>query len=592
MKLISLQLHGVNDFGWSSEKLLFADRLTQIYGENGAGKTPLVKSIVFALGYKAEYRDDILERCDRVTLEVVIGGKALAITRSFQTAFWINVVDGTGRSLDFNSEREFSRFMLELWELEDPIVTTTSNKSSHLYVSQLLPLFYLDQSHGYAVEYHLPQKFIKDQYAEVMRLANGLAPKNAFDKRRARAELQVRLEYLDRAIVRLEDMISDLTGDIGGSRRPLAEMERDLQSAMKDLALLQESGGATDQVVAGLDAKIAELQTRQNVLARERSELEARVRGFSQIRKEINAESDTLVLNEEARRVFASFDEICAKEGCGLFVRSSTSYGKSLLYLKDQIKDLERSSSACSVRVGEIAKEIANVHAQIESAEDDRNRASGQSTAVGELVNVVAQLTERVISLRRDLHVERELLRVEADYVERLDERGRVQLQLDGLTGGIKVADVELIRLRTQLASRIASWLQVLRTPNVSRDVIIDNDFNVTFGGQRVSKFSGSTLTRLILAIRTAAFEVVSARSAYAPKFLILDTPRQQDIAREDLANFIVELRELASSRGVQVVYSTTNHRYALLEGDAEWLPTFPGPQHQMFLGDLTQIVA
>ncbi|WP_206538740.1 hypothetical protein, partial [Aeromonas finlandensis] len=64
------------------------------------------------------------------------------------------------------------------------------------------------------------------------------------------------------------------------------------------------------------------------------------VKGIAQLTHEINTEIDTLNLNEEARRVFLSFNEICGSSCCQLFNSSSNSYSKNLLYLKDQIKDL------------------------------------------------------------------------------------------------------------------------------------------------------------------------------------------------------------------------------------------------------------
>ena len=125
----------------------------------------------------------------------------------------------------------------------------------------------------------------------------------------------------------------------------------------------------------------------------------------------------------------------------------------------------------------------------------------------------------------------------------------------------------------------------MLHTSNVSFDVRVDADFNVTFGGQKISKFNGSTLTRIILAIRTGAFDLLVKSEGLFPRFLILDTPRQQDISRENLAEYVKELQLLASERSAQIVFSTTNHRYDLGDGDKEWVPEFPGTDHPMFLG-------
>ena len=83
----------------------------------------------------------------------------------------------------------------------------------------------------------------------------------------------------------------------------------------------------------------------------ELSELRNRVSGIATIRTEIESEVKTLGLNEEARRVFTSFHEICGAPHCGLFLGSTESYGKNLLYLRDQIKDLERNALRAEMRI-------------------------------------------------------------------------------------------------------------------------------------------------------------------------------------------------------------------------------------------------
>lgn len=588
MKLVSLEIVGLGPAGWSSGKLSFGSRSTQLFAENGSGKTPIVQAIVFALGYKIDFRDDIIEHCDRVILEARADDKTYKIQRAVKARFDVTVEGAGIQQTDFVSDREFSRFLFSLWGLEDPVVTTVRNEASHLYSQQVLPLFYLDQDHGYAHEYHAPATFIKDQYAEVMRLVFGLGAKNAFDKRRERNELNDKLEYLDRAVVRSERLIEELTADLGGERRPYAELVRDLEIAQQSLERLREDGGTAENVSVELDNRLSQLQRQERLLAQERSGLEVRIRGFMQIRNEIEVEANTLSLNEEARRVFASFDAICANENCGLFVRSAASYGKSLLYLKDQIKDLERTNTLHQQRIDEIAIEQSQVLAQISNIRMQR-ASSSESSPVAALIDVTAQLTERVIQLKRAAQIEVELQKLEAEYVNQLGERNWVQSRLANLEGGARAGDLELLKTRNLLAGRIRFWLDVLRTPNVNRDVQVGTDFNVTFAGQKVSKFHGSTLTRIVLAIRTAAFDLATMCSdPRKPRFFILDTPRQQDISRDDLAKFIAQLQNLASQRSVQVVYSTTNHRYDLGEDDTELVPTFPGAEHSMYLGTLS----
>ncbi|WP_430391680.1 hypothetical protein [Dyella sp. 20L07] len=584
MKLISLELSGTGLNAWSSGRLTFGERTTQLFGENGCGKTPLVQSIVFAFGYKVEFRDDILEHCDRVVLEVAARGNQFVITRRLGGSFGVIVEQRGGAKAEFINEREYSQFLFSLWGLDDPVVTSVNSEAARLYSAHVLPLFYLDQDHGYADPYYTSSRFIKNQYAEAMRLVFGLGPKNSFDKRRLKLELKERLEYMDRAIRRNEIAVSELIGDLDAPRRPVVDIDRELRTSIASLELLRASGANPAQVDSQLDAEVVSLQQRMRALSSERSELEVRVRGLVQIKHEIEVEADTLSLNEEARRVFSSFDVICGNEGCGLFVRNAASYGKSLLYLKDQVKDLERISQLSQARIEEIGGLLAGLESDLEGARSVRE-VQAHEPAVAKLVEAVSQLTEKVIDLRRAKQIEVELAQAEFEYVEKLEERAQLQNRLADLDGPTNGTDLDLLKLRSSLQERIKRWLIVLRTSNVGLDVLVDADFNVTFDGQKVSKFKGSTLTRIILAIRTAAFDLSVQPKTLTPRFFILDTPRQQDISRDDLAVYIKNLQDLATENSFQVIYSTTNHRYLLGSGDVEWIPMHPGEDHPMFLG-------
>lgn len=144
---------------------------------------------------------------------------------------------------------------------------------------------------------------------------------------------------------------------------------------------------------------------------------------------------------------------------------------------------------------------------------------------------------------------------------------------------------MRVVEFKAKLRVNIVKWLGVLNTRNVSRDVLIDNDFNIQFGSEKVNQFKGSTLLRVILAVRASFFEIYVAQQRPAIEFLIFDTPRQQDIESADFAKFIEALKGLASSADAQIVFSTTEYHYKPGENDCEWIPNFPGKEQNMFFG-------
>lgn len=584
MKLVALRILPRGPSGWESRNLLFADSVTQLFGPNGSGKTPLVQAIVFALGYKVEFRDDIVENCESVRLEIRSNEQTYVLHRKIGGRSDVSV-EREGGIETFSTLEDYSKFILSLWGIETgPVLTSVRGAPASLYVEHLLPLFYLDQDHGYADPYYTTSKFVKDQYAEMMRLLFGLGPKHSFDRKRARLSLGERLDYVDRIVVRTESLIAELASELGEQRRPLIEIDAELDSAVLELEHLRESSDFGSRAADESEYKRAAILRQRRDHLRELADISLRIRGYAQIKHEIEVEADTLSLNEGARRVFASFESICAKEGCGLFMQSSTSYGKSLLYLRDQLKDLDRNNEAHESRALVLAEHVSNLDAELVKI-SARQAESNKQSPVSALVTTVSELTERVIRLKRLRTVEAELARTETQYVSKLEERKQVQQELAILDRHSTAADLELVRARTAFGERIVHWLKVLRTSNVSLDVQVDNDFNVTFGGQKVGKFKGSTLTRIILAIRTAAFDISCSSDNAFPRFLILDTPRQQDISREDLAQYIDSIKSMSALRSSQVVFSTTNYRYDLGDHDVDWEPDYPGTDHSMFLG-------
>ncbi len=61
MKLINIQIFPNNQLGWRSDLLRFGDNITQLFGPNGCGKTPIVQSIAYCLGYPSVFRNDIYD---------------------------------------------------------------------------------------------------------------------------------------------------------------------------------------------------------------------------------------------------------------------------------------------------------------------------------------------------------------------------------------------------------------------------------------------------------------------------------------------------------------------------------------------------
>lgn len=584
MQLKSLKINARDPGGWGSEDLFFADDMTQLFGPNSCGKTPLIQSIAFALGYPVSFRDDIISHCESVELVLATEDGDIELLRQVENRFDVRVsVEGEGTDF-YYLEKDLSKNLFQIFNLSTTTLTSVSNEPVEPYLATFLPLFYLDQDHGYTKFYHPSAKFIKDQYGEMVRLAFGLPAKHSFDRQKLKIAKTKRLSLLDRLIVDVADGIEELRKEFNVVPRRSDQITLDLEQNKSALKSLRDSRSVGSDAYRALEQLIHERKNKLADISREERELQSRVSGFEKIQGEIEVEIRTLSLNSEARRLFISFEEVCSSPQCGLFLGSSESYGKSLLYLKDQVKDLERNMDRQKDKIKNLAALHSNLKKQIEENEKQLEVLDEQDEVNG-LVDTIRELTESVFDLQKELKMVSKVEVYENDYVQHLNEREALQNELAELSRGSGQIDLRAMETRALLRDGVKKWLDVLDTKNVSRDISIDSDFTFTFGGEKVTQFKGSTLTRVILAFHSAVFEMYLSDPNRKFRFLILDTPRQQDIEADALAKYISELKLLAKNLNAQIVFSTTEFHYETVEGDIEWHPTFPGPEQNMYLG-------
>jgi hypothetical protein len=181
------------------------------------------------------------------------------------------------------------------------------------------------------------------------------------------------------------------------------------------------------------------------------------------------------------------------------------------------------------------------------------------------------------VRFKRFKQKEQKFLRFEED-------RTRIQERIERLSNNHN-SDLEFNKLRARLRELAVKWMDILETPNVSRAIDIDLELRFKFGNESLEIFSGSTKIRLVLAIHAALFEEYLSNDTRPFRFIILDTPKQQEIHTSDLAKYLHQLEELCTAKNAQMLLSSTEYRHPTTDDDSEWLPQYPGEKHQMYLG-------
>jgi len=585
-----MQVEPLGEGGWESPLLEFGQRTTMLFAANGSGKSPVVRMLASALGFPNNFRAEILEKCNAVVLHAEADGKPLTIRRAIEVknGIFYATIDFDGEQTEHHSEASFSVALFQLLGLKPPRLVSTRGEETKPYIATLLPLFYLIQGHGYSTAYRAPNSssFIMDQFAEMVRFAFGLNPKHSFEVKKSLIEEKSALEAQTRKIVAVQRVLEYQRRGVDDSDANQAALQRSSENLTQQIdglrASVDSKGAASSTMIEMLRQKDVQIRARQLELF----ELQNRVAGIETIRAEIDGEVKTLSLNEEARGVFTSFQEICRAPNCGLFLGSAESYGKNLLYLKDQIKDLERNSQRAEIRVEQLEERLEELGAErqtlVESLEAPNTSGADQ------LVTAVQALTRQLVGVQGEL-AQISGLKDERSKLFKLEqERDRIQDRIEELTSTGR-ADHAFNDLRRKLRELTVKWMDMLDTTSVSRNVDIDLNLRFTFGGETLETIgsggTSSTTSRLVLAIHAALLEAYLADKTRPFRFLILDTPKQDELHTADLARYLTELERMCEANDAQLLFSSTEYDHPTAKQDKRWLPKYRGPEKPMYLG-------
>lgn len=591
MKFESLQFSPSHGAGWASEELVFGRAVTQLYAPNGSGKTPLVQSIMFCLGLEVQFREDIVRNTSKVTLKTLIRGQTLSFSRRLSEKFDLTVSNDEKTINRFYNEEDFSRFMLKVLGLRDDKLTTNGNTSTIPYFSAILPLFYLDQDTGYS-DYYVParQSFIKGQYAEMIRLVAGLPAKSSFDSAKKTIAIKQELEYLDKVINDSRKLIDRLRQDLSPTGKNEADIDREISALKSKLDELKSTKDIKSETINSFDHLITEMRRQHRDMTTQQLALEAKIKSSAQIRHEIESEIETLDLNEEARRAFMSFSEICTTPSCGMFLVSADSYGKSLLYLRDQIKDLDTASTANIQQAEAIATQKSWIERQISELSEKRGLAEREA-GIEMFIEAISKIASEIFELELEKTKLKKYQAQEQSHLELQNRRNRTLTEQESL-GPEREQSLEVVRFKRNLADKMADWLNTLNSKNISRDIRIDSDLKPVLGTEKIGIIKGSSKARTVLAFHAALFEICTSDQSSPFRTLIFDTPRQQEIHSEDLDAYFKRLKLIATQNDAQIVFSTTSYRFEIdPDLDAEWLPRFGGFEQPMYLGDFQSLI-
>ncbi len=563
--------------GWASPVLQFGATLTAVSGENGAGKTPLMKGIMSALGHEVSLDPEILRNCGRARIVLLVDDMPIVIARDLGNEFSISVTDGS-QTRTYENEAEFSTWMLGKLGVQQRQLTTVGRDETQIYLNVFYPLLWVDQDTGWTSLYASKRNFIQSQYAEMVRVVLGVAPRHPFRSRGDYDKAKRRLEVIRKHVDTQRALVQRLRADAGVDVREEALLRENREKLKAELALFERALENVQSITQRHDEEIARLETRRNSISGEVAGLKGRQRQLELALSEIDGEVEVLAANVQATDLFREF---CGNPTCKLFQPHSESYGRTLLYLKDQMKDLKSAD-------GSLALEVASSSARIEAIDSELVQARATRHAVvaasphGQVHAQISSFAKRLLEVELRINKIEQVTREVKRFERSLEEREQQVALVESLKPkGQRRDDGGAIDARLTLARRMDEWLETLSTPNLPRGVTVDEDFELIIRGEVFSKdssISGSTRTRVVLAFHAALLETALDLGGNHPGWLLLDAPKQHELSQADLNAYIGRLSDVARRHPgkVQTVFSIANTEapLPLRPGDVAWMPS------------------
>ena len=578
--------------GWGTPLYRFGRGTTLVTGENGAGKTPILRGVAFALGGKIELPAIITAHCEGVRLSLAdTSGRTIVVRKMFDGGR--ATFDDGGRSHSVSKDEDFSSVMLQLLGIQPrSLVRRSDNQPVPPYVSLLTPLFIVDQDNGWRDLYGPPPNlnFVQDQTEECLRWILDVPQRNSSRPRQERADARQKADVARERFEHSRRLIETMRSEAGddardGMKQSLEEMKR--AATVRLTALIGDFSGLA-AVDSSVDAELRAAEARRERADRGFATAVRQRSALQRTREELIAETNVLEGNEVAANVFREF---CGNSDCNLF-RPQDSYGRRLLYLKDQLKDIDTSASLLEADVAAAEAMVAQCGRDSEVIRH-RLRMQAAASAGEQLVAEIESLTRELAALT--VRIER-LRTIDAERVRLAELMGLVQKAEEEVTAMASVRSANggdrLIDARTIMARNSMKWLTALHARNVGAEVQFDVNLQPHIGGERfspASSQSGSTRTRIVLALHAALVETSLEMKGQHPGLLILDAPKQHELHPQDLAAFVSACENLFAKQHppMQLIVGAKERDIFVNRSETVWEPTFKDQDGDHYLGSL-----
>jgi len=570
----------------------FGRFLTHLHGDNGSGKTAVMCALYWVLGGARTVEEPLWSRCTGARLTLLTSDRReVTLFRAFTERFVANLTVGDAQPEHFSDEGEWSQAVLPLLGIEPREWSGKNGGVAAAYLSVVLPAFAIDQDKGWILPYSpfSNRQFIEDQSQEVTRLMLGIAQLHDPKRDAQRKKLTDELARLEGAIGIRSRAIESLAKSLPPQSSTLETMKASRENLATELRQFDSVVTSLAEIDAALQARVEAASGARNAAADELAMAKHRRAVLQKLLDEGKADLDLIGTNEVAADAFRRF---CGNPSCQFFAGSAepNSYGRRVLYLRDQFKDIVAAMDSVDGILRSTADKLALAESHLAQVRREYEVAT-KAKATDRVIAAVDSVTKELANVSRSIALSEEVGSERAARDELVDKRNGVHNDLanhdDADTRRRKSVSTAVAALRKS----IVRWMEVLKTNEVGA-IGVDDDLRLTVGGKVMSDSkgpSGSSRLRVILAYHAALLETSFELGGNHPPMLLFDAPKQHELDPKDFAAYLSELRKVFRDKNVQVVL-TSRTEVPTEQEDAVWKPRFPGVEHPWYLGPASKV--
>lgn len=582
------------DGGLALSSTQFSKGLNVVRGENSTGRTTLLKLFEFGLGANLNIRDFIpeIKQCEKLVLEVELNEIPYTIDRKFHGSQELVVyqgrIDDIFRPKTTFLRGEMSDFLLQ--RLGIPLVSVidrASGRERSITFSNVYDGLHIDQTRGFSeIQANLSEK---DRIA-IFKLLTGISFPNSYELlvredelTKERTDREKEIEYLNRFLNDVEML------DPAEISIRLRQIDEDYSGIESQIASIHQHMQAQSSYANPLREEILALE---NTLGDKKQELHftaQTLRSYWELENQLAEDLDKAIRVRSSVNQLASFefeqcprclqaitDEMKLRE----LVSVCSVCGRPLIEHANDIEELTLYEGQIESQLEELVelqgryeKNIQQIEESLVQLENELNQKRDSLDDM--MLELVSPAIDNIVILNRAL------TRLESEK-NQLQTKLRWHSQIQKLQDALKKVQEDLVKIRQQKAEileqernaenkllpfkRFFHQFYTQFFPNTETE-ITSKTYLPKIDNYDYRAKSATEKNMAILGYFYALLRFSLESSSFIPKFMIIDTLRQDNLARESYEKVLQQFQQL------EEIYGKEFQLFVVVNENFEFLP-------------------